>query len=321
MQFSIIVPVYNAKKYLSECIESVRKQETKLEWELILVDDGSSDGSGVLCDEWSEKDARVRVIHQNNAGVSAARNRGLDAARGDYILFLDSDDYWLPEMSDALAQIAENPADMQAMCIRAFYENREDSVELIRPAFLPERMSGKEYLQALFDMENEPIASCSAYCYRNSFLNQNHLRFSAGVKVSEDWDFVLSCLSAASHVESVECYAYCYRRNDVSCMGTLNPEKWRDRLQIGAKWYRIYPTASIANGFFESVVLIPSLGSREETKALCSLVKKHRDVLCGVTGWKRKLLVRAFSLLGYYEGARLYLRLRTHYRNFWSQGK
>ena len=89
---SIITPVYNAEKYLDDCVQSVLKQDYS-HWELILVDDGSSDESSSICDAYAAQDARIRVIHQKNAGPGAARNKGMETAKGDYLCFLDSDDY------------------------------------------------------------------------------------------------------------------------------------------------------------------------------------------------------------------------------------
>ena len=92
MMISVVVPVYNVEKYLDRCISSICGQ-TYRELEVILVDDGSTDGSGRICDEWAEKDDRVHVIHVKNGGVSRARNLGIDAAHGEYICFVDSDDW------------------------------------------------------------------------------------------------------------------------------------------------------------------------------------------------------------------------------------
>lgn len=94
-KFSVVVPCYNVERYLPQCIESLCKQ-TLVDIEIILVDDGSPDNSGKICDEWAEKDDRIKVIHKANGGVSAARNDGMAAATGEYIIFCDSDD-WLPE--------------------------------------------------------------------------------------------------------------------------------------------------------------------------------------------------------------------------------
>ena len=103
---SIIVPVYNASKTLRRCVDSVLKQEYT-DFELLLVDDGSRDDSGAICDEYAGKDPRVRVIHKANAGVSAARNDALDQARGEYLQFLDSDDWLSPDATRLLVRTAQ----------------------------------------------------------------------------------------------------------------------------------------------------------------------------------------------------------------------
>lgn len=91
--FSIIVPVYNVEKYINKCVDSILSQ-TFEDFELILVDDGSPDNCPAICDNYAEKDSRVKVIHKQNGGASSARNTGLCSEKGKYILFLDSDDYW-----------------------------------------------------------------------------------------------------------------------------------------------------------------------------------------------------------------------------------
>lgn len=103
---SIIVPVYQVKEYISECVESLLAQ-TYTNLEILLVDDGSTDGSGEICDEYAVKDSRVRVVHQGNCGPSAARNIGLDLAKGNYVAFVDSDDIVLPDFVKTLYELAE----------------------------------------------------------------------------------------------------------------------------------------------------------------------------------------------------------------------
>ncbi len=103
---SVIVPVYNVKDYLSDCLESVIKQTFK-NLEIIVVDDGSTDGSDRICDDYKKKDSRIKVIHQENRGLSAARNEGVKASSGDYVVFLDSDDYMHPDCINVLLGTAE----------------------------------------------------------------------------------------------------------------------------------------------------------------------------------------------------------------------
>ena len=111
-KLSIIVPVYNTAEYLPECLDCFLAQTYK-NFEVILVDDGSPDNSGAICDEYAGRDRRFRVIHQKNQGVSAARNAGIDVAEGDYVGFVDSDDTILPEMYEDFAKIIEsNEPDM-----------------------------------------------------------------------------------------------------------------------------------------------------------------------------------------------------------------
>ena len=105
-KISIIVPVYNAKSYLSRCIDSILNQ-TYQDFELILVDDGSTDCSGEICDKYASNDIRIRVFHKPNGGVSSARNLGLSKINGNYVIFVDSDDFLMPNHLEILAQYAE----------------------------------------------------------------------------------------------------------------------------------------------------------------------------------------------------------------------
>ena len=109
---TVIVPVYNVKDYLQQCVESICGQ-TYQNLEILLVDDGSTDGSGKICDELAKKDTRIKVIHKPNGGLSDARNAGLDVATGDYIGYVDSDDYIEPDMFEILlTNIEEHQADI-----------------------------------------------------------------------------------------------------------------------------------------------------------------------------------------------------------------
>ena len=106
-QISIIVPVYNVEQYLQSCIDSIITQ-TYTDWELLLVDDGSPDRSGEICDEYAKKDNRIRVFHKRNGGVSSARNLGLDKAQGEWVTFIDADDYILSDFIKGLYKPIEN---------------------------------------------------------------------------------------------------------------------------------------------------------------------------------------------------------------------
>lgn len=116
---SIIVPVYNVETYLKDCIEHVLMQDY-VHWELLLVDDGSTDNSGRICDDFSFKDKRIYTFHKSNGGLSSARNFGLDKAKGKYVIFLDSDDYWLT--SDCLRKLVNAAVSLDADVVRGEYK-------------------------------------------------------------------------------------------------------------------------------------------------------------------------------------------------------
>lgn len=123
-EISIIVPVYKVEKYLRKCVDSILAQ-TFTDFEVILVDDGSPDNSGKICDEYAEKDNRVRVIHKENGGLSSARNAGIDVARGKYLGFVDSDDYIDEDMYEILYEnLKIHDADISSVELIPFYGDR-----------------------------------------------------------------------------------------------------------------------------------------------------------------------------------------------------
>lgn len=148
--FSVIVPAYNVEEYLNECVESVLANSLK-EYEIVLVDDGSSDGTPHLVDEWAERVARIKAVHQENGGLSAARNAGIAAAQGRYIVFLDADDCLAPwalsELSDAIIMASEPdvvitemsnvrdvsqlPLKSEVICISAPYVSKDDAFRYV----------------------------------------------------------------------------------------------------------------------------------------------------------------------------------------------
>lgn len=132
---SVIVPVYNAEKYIETCISSVLNQ-TFTDFELILIDDGSEDESGHICDEYATKDTRIRVFHKENGGPSAARNSGLNVAQGEWILFLDSDDWIVPES----LQLLMSEVVPETAIIQYLYEDGQKEYPKTRLQNLDRRM-------------------------------------------------------------------------------------------------------------------------------------------------------------------------------------
>lgn len=208
---SIIIPVYNVEKYLAECIESVL-QQTYTNWEMLLIDDGSTDHSSEICEEYAKKDVRIKVIHQENGGQSKARNTGLDAATGEYIMFLDSDDIYDEKAVEVLQkEISEKNADY----IVANYMNMEnDGTKWDHPIFNQERyqnfeLSIEDYKDSFFVMNN----TIWNKIYRKSFLDSIQLRFEEGIP-SEDLVFITYCFIKAKKVFYIKDIVTYYRQRN-----------------------------------------------------------------------------------------------------------
>lgn len=193
-EISVIVPVYKAEAYLSRCVDSILAQ-TFTDFELILVDDGSPDRSGTICDEYAARDARIRVIHKPNGGLSDARNTGIDASTGDWLMFVDSDDYIAPNMAEALhTAVTQHNADMATCNVKQFGNNPDtpetdwikiksgvyDGIELLKSGdFMPPYVVAwnKIYAKRLWQSLRYPVGRI----HEDEFVI--HLLFSACKKV------------------------------------------------------------------------------------------------------------------------------------------
>ena len=188
-RISVIVPVYNARRYLETCIASVLSQSYS-SLELLLIDDGSTDGSGVICDTWQAKDSRVRVIHTENRGVSSARNTGIETATGDYIAFLDADDALLDEaLTTMYGLLLEHGCDI-AVCTKLSFNADGTHCMVDFPATF-ELWSAKQGLEA--SLRDHPATySVWGKLYRKAAIGD--IRFVPGRNIHEDSFFIFQCM-------------------------------------------------------------------------------------------------------------------------------
>ena len=222
LKFSIIIPVYNSAPYLRECLNSVLAQ-TFTDWEAICVDDGSTDGSGVILDEYAAKDKRFRVIHQKNAGVSAARNAALDVTQGEWIWFVDSDDYIL---TGALRQFVDTKckADINFFNTTFLFKGGVKRACILDSGGLVEDMMSRgELLKYL--VCNETGVNLLGYTWNKFFraevIRANNLRFVVGLSRSEDEVFTLAVACRAKSVQVLPLDFYVYRWSETGL--THNP--------------------------------------------------------------------------------------------------
>jgi len=192
---SIIIPVYNVEKYLDECLQSVVSQ-TCTDWECIIVDDGSTDRSPEICDEWAERDKRFVVIHKENGGVSSARNIGIEHSIGEYICFIDSDDWVAPDYLWHLRQgIKDDNVDM--VVTGTIHEKNKPEIHSsdreIRLNISP------EYIQSFIDHVGLFYGPCSIL-YKASIIKSHRIKFPLELSFGEDTTFVFSYLRKVNDV-------------------------------------------------------------------------------------------------------------------------
>ena len=233
MKFSIIIPVYNVASYLRECLDSVLAQ-TFTDWEAICIDDGSTDGSGAILDEYAVRDARFRVIHQKNAGVSVARNAALDVAKGEWICFVDADDWISATWYSHFAELTDQyPQVDVAMCNSTKVDSRGE-----RTRHHPE-LSGivtctEDVLARVWDDKLlSVVALVWDKVFRRSVIVQNRIRFVEGIPNGEDTFFAECFLTVAKGlVVDGDAAGYFYRMRMDSAVQTYTLARSRSALAL-----------------------------------------------------------------------------------------
>lgn len=205
-QVSIIVPVYKAEKYIRACVESIL-QQTFTDFELILVDDGSPDESGKIIDELAEKDSRIRVFHQQNAGPGAARNLGLENAKGDFINFVDADDCLEQAFLESYQKV--NAA---YECVFQGYTKLSDAGKCERVYCAKASTKSNSFEDICITLlESELLGYMWLKQFRRSIIEEYHIRFDNNIKYREDFLFTIQYLSFCRKVCITEDAGYLYR--------------------------------------------------------------------------------------------------------------
>ena len=213
MRFSIIVPIYNAAPYLPQCLNSLTKQ-TETDFEAILIDDGSSDNSHSICDEFAKIDTRFKVIHQTNSGVSIARNTGLNVAQGEWLCFMDADDEVKPEW---LEDFSKNITDDVDIVIQGALVVERTHTEIIQ---FPHRVYSRNNITELISYwqhEEPDMGSLWTKAIRSSLVKKNNIMFNPIIKHYEDWVFFTYCLLHIRNVITINANGYIYNH----CNSTL----------------------------------------------------------------------------------------------------
>lgn len=259
-KISVIIPIYNSEKYLQGCLDSVLSQ-SYAEWECILIDDGSRDLSGSICDEYSKRDNRFKVIHKLNEGVSCARNTGIEIAEGKWIVFIDSDDYIMNCYLEELMRCVDKDVDF----VFSGYTKFQNDKILDVVSFPSGRYS--DCMKSKIIHTLSCIGTPWAKLYKREIIISNNIRFEKNLSISEDRLFMYSYLVYANSVFVSDRSDYYYRANEKSISFTVRkPEEYIYRFDalgekismIISKWnfklHIMYPLIDIHLRMEEDIV-------------------------------------------------------------------
>lgn len=278
-EFSVIVPIYKVEKYLKTCVDSIIRQSF-CNFELILVDDGSPDNCGKICDKYSASDTRIKVVHKENGGLSSARNAGLDIATGKYIIFIDSDDFW--DDANALehihANLAETDADVLIFPAKRYYESEDKYTYIITSDVDRTRIIDKDVNTSIRYMIENNIYRAAAWnkVIKKSIIDSHSMRFKNGY-LSEDMDWCGNLLLYSQRFDFYDSPFYAYRQQRNGSITAGKAEKLIfDKLYMCEKGYR----------------QALKLEDKEKTELLASYYAYEYSVLLGVSsGVKNKELL------------------------------
>lgn len=293
IKLSIVIPVYNVEKYLSQCVQSVVAQNQE-DIEIILVDDGSLDSSPVLCDDWARKISNIKVIHQNNRGLSTARNNGLEISNGTYIWFIDSDDWILPNaISRIMVLVSLYPTiDVFSSFMRVFCENENRYEE---PYSLK---NGKIYSGKTYLWGNPAIGAAQRFIYRKKFLLDNNLKFYPGI-LHEDGVWCYSIFYLAPKIYFIDGPIYVYRkRTEGSIMSNIKIQSAYDLI----KGYRVLKEFMYTNVEGKDYLRFNNkiYDMILDSYAFCDNILKTDDFMEFEKKERKYILEQSFALLKHY---------------------
>lgn len=268
---SIIIPVYNVKNYLNECVESVINQTYK-NLEIILVNDGSNDGSELLVNELAEIDSRIKVVHQENAGLSAARNTGMRVMNGDYFFFLDSDDVIHPETIQIMLNSAKkNNAEVVVGSLTTFFGDDCADFSMIRLENRGIVYTGKEFLLSFIG--NWRLESVVAVC--KLFKNTDEKKWFPVGKLHEDEFFTYKAIYPLMTCVYIQCGFYFYRQREKSITNLKSEKNYKDTIEAFTEKIEFYKKMD------EEILLQEALIGKAaiyEKLYLTSRVEKQKEV-------------------------------------------
>lgn len=294
-KYSIIVPAYNVENYLERCINSVTEQKYN-NYEIIIVDDGSTDQTGDICDNIAKKNDKIKIIHKSNGGLSSARNEGIKAASGDYFIFLDSDDFWVE--NNFLANINTITDNEDLIIFNSFKYFNENSK--IKARFmLPNNFNNLNHNEKMnYIIENNIYKACAwDKIIKASILKDNDILFPEGV-LSEDMEWCGMVLDKVRKISVYPNIVYAYRQRNNSISKSVSKKHLIDiynQIYEGMKSKNQY----VLNYFAFEYLILYSYAFILKDKEIIKNTKKLTWILSYDISHKVKKIKKIYNILGY----------------------
>lgn len=245
---SIIIPVYNLENYIEDCLDSLVKQITE-NVEIIIVNDGSIDKSEIICKKYCSEYPYIKYVYQENAGVSSARNNGLDSSVGQYIQFVDGDDCLLPNsIPNILNKIELNNPDIIVGDYVKFYNKIDSIKEPNVDIKIISNIENSNYPNNIITLTNYNLFNSSLWCnvFKSDIIKKNNIKFIKTIKYTEDLDFCLQAFFYCKKVNVLRDKMYAYRQSrNGSATSIVSEKRIIDNLDFVKKWYDFYKNVTI----------------------------------------------------------------------------
>lgn len=294
-KISIIIPVYNSESYLCECIDSVISQ-SYTDWELILVNDGSTDASGFICDQYSQRDSRIRVLHKPNSGVSNSRNLGIKEAQAEWIMFMDSDDYIDKETLNISVRNLQPKVDLLVFGIKVvnndILENPPCLHYIGTNSTLQDQLEEADRIGWLQGPVNK--------LFKRSLIVDNNLLFDVTMSYGEDTKFSFTYLQICNNIQFIPhfFYNYCFRNSQSLTSKTLS---WNYSLKLAKMLRDVRIKVAVKFSMSKSYIdFIQFIYASRMSYALCNMAKsndlyKKEKIMRCISNLKKDAFMRTYK--------------------------
>lgn len=321
IKFSIIIPIYNIEGYIQKCVKSILSQ-TFQDYEIILVNDGSTDNSGMICDEISKQNNKIKVIHQKNGGLSSARNTGIRNSQGKFLMFIDGDDFLnnencLKKLNESINRSRES--DIIQYKMKYYYEQNNKYVSLKDLPNLPDTQSKNEKISTLIKEGCLSVSACDKIVKRK-VIEENQLFFEEGL-LSEDIKWSLKLYHVINNIFIINEEIYVYRQQRANSITTkTNQKSIESLLKIIQYWYTYrYSSKEEMEMYYnylayQYVILLTIINNKNCSIENRNIIYSYKELLKYEKNYKVKLSNKIFKVFGIKKGAyilKIYLKFKN----------